>query len=123
MEVTILPKNKNSTRYASTIQEDRIVSKFGGFRTSNSGAGLFRKGDVHINDASLLIECKTCMTPKDSFSIKKEWIEKDIKEAFANRLSNTAIAFNFNYEDKQDYYVIDDKLMRFLIEKLREEYK
>ena len=114
---------KIATRTASDIQEERVAEKLGGQRNSNSGAGLFRKGDVHVRDASLLCECKTCMKPKDSFSIKKEWIEKDRKEAFANRLDNTVIAFNFNYEDKEDFYVIDDKLMRFLIEKLKEEEK
>lgn len=61
------------------------------------------------------------MTPKDSFSIKKEWIAKNKEEAFQNRLSNTAIAFNFYYDDTTDYYVIDDKLMKFLIEKLKED--
>lgn len=115
--------NKEATRHASDVQEDRVAKKLGGFRTSNSGAGLFRKGDIHIVPASTLVECKTCMTPKDSFSIKKEWIEKNLKEAFSNRLSHTVIAFNFNYEDSQDYYVIDDRLMKFLIEKLEEEYK
>jgi len=113
--------NKEATRYASDTQENRVVSKLGGFRTSNSGANRFRKGDIHITDASLLIECKTCMTPKDSFSIKKSWIEKNKEEAFANRLFNTAIAFNFNFEDSHDFYVIDDKLMKFLVEKLKEE--
>ena len=122
-EALMADKHKVATRTASDVQEDRVADKLGGFRTSNSGANKFRKGDIHIVDASLLVECKTCMSPKDSFSIKKEWIEKNIEEAFANRLCDTAIAFNFYYEDKKDYYVIDDKLMKFLVEKLREEYK
>lgn len=116
-------KNKDSTRFASKTQEDRVASKLGGRTCPNSGATVWRKGDIHVDEASMLIECKTCMTPKESFSIKKAWIDKDKEEAFANRLSNTAIAFNFNYEDSNDYYVIDDKLMKFLIEKLKEEYK
>ena len=114
---------KLTTRQASDVQETRVAKKLGGFRTSNSGANRFRKGDIHIDSASLLVECKTCMTPKDSFSIKKEWIIKDKEEAFANRLSNIAIAFNFNFEDTHDFYVIDDSLMRFLVLKLEEEYK
>ena len=112
-----------TTRYASNIQEDRVAKKLGGKRTPDSGATVWRKGDIHIESASTLCECKTCMTPKDSFSIKKEWIQKNKEEAFANRLSHTVIAFNFNYEDSEDYYVIDDRLMKFLIEKLEEEYK
>lgn len=110
-----------ATREASKVQEARIAKKFDGAVTPNSGAGYFKKGDVQIQSAGLLIECKTCVKPKDSFSIKKEWLQKNKKELFASGLSNSAIAFNFCYEDKDDYYIIDDKLMSFLIEKLKED--
>jgi len=117
-----MTKNKSATRFASQTQESRISEYLGGRVNSNSGAGRFNKSDVVIDSASMSIECKTCMTKKDSFSIKKEWIEKHSSEAFANRLENRAIAFNFFYEDKEDYFVIDKKLMKFLIDKLSEEY-
>lgn len=110
--------NKITTREASSIQEKRIAKKLNGTVTPNSGAGLWDKSDVKIEDASLFIECKTCISPKKSFSIKKEWLEKNEKEAFINRMSNHVIAFNFDYSDKKDYYVIDDKLMKFLIDQL-----
>ena len=113
--------NKEATRHASSVQENRLANKLGGQVTSNSGAGLFNKGDVFVSDASLLVECKTCLEPKKSFSIKKEWIEKNREEAFRVRLDNHVIAFNFDYQDKKDYYVIDDKLMEFLVEKLAED--
>ena len=51
----------------------------------------------------------------------QEWIEKNTKEAFINRFENHCIAFNFDYEDKKDYYVIDDKLMSFLVDCLIKE--
>ena len=114
-------KNKEATRYASSVQEKRVAGKLNGVVSSNSGAGLFNKGDVVCEDASLLVECKTCMEPKKSFSIKKEWIEKNKEEAFRLRLDNHVIAFSFDYQDKKDYYVIDDKLMEFLVRKLEEE--
>ena len=60
--------NKEATRYASATQEKRVANKLGGKVSSNSGAGLFNKGDIVVEDASLLIECKTCMEPKKSFS-------------------------------------------------------
>lgn len=113
--------NKLSTRDVAAVQEKRVAKKLGGYVNSNSGAGRWDKSDVKVHDASLLIECKTTMTPKKSFSIKKEWLDKTKDESFANRLYNRAIAFNFDYEDKDDYYVIDDKLMKFLVEKLIEE--
>ena len=114
--------NKESTRYASSTQEKRIANKLGGIINSNSGAGKFDKSDVVVKEASLSIECKTCLEDKKSFSIKKEWLEKHKEESFSNRLDNTVIAFNFNYQNKSDYYVIDDKLMSFLVGKLKEEY-
>ena len=113
--------NKEATRYASSVQEKRVAGKFGGKVSSNSGAGLFNKGDVVCEDASLLVECKTCMEPKKSFSINKDWIEKNKEEAFRLRLDNHVIAFNFDYQDKKDYYIIDDKLMGFLVHCLEKE--
>lgn len=114
---------KDTTRHASETQEKRICAKLGGQRTPNSGAGYFKKGDIQIPEASVLVECKTCMSPKKSFSIKKEWLDKNKQELFASGLSNSVIAFNFDYADKTDYYIIDDKLMKYLIEKLTEENK
>ena len=116
-----MTKNKTSTRFASETQEQRIAKKFEGNVQLNSGAGKFSKGDVIIPDISMQIECKTCMTPKESLSIKKEWLEKQVQESFSMRCSNHALAFNFYYEDNKNYYIINEKLMKFLIEKLREE--
>lgn len=110
-----------STRDASAIQEYRVAKKLGGKLSANSGSGLWNKSDVSIKIADLDIECKTCIKPKNSFSIKKEWIEKSKEQGFINRIHNHVIAFNFCYEDEEDYYVIDDKLMKFLVEKLIEE--
>ena len=109
-----------STRSASNAQEKAIAKLLNGQVNPNSGAGKWRKGDVQVPEASLLIECKTCMTEKSSFSIKKEWIEKNINEAHSNRLFNSCVAFNFGPEEK-NYFVIDEKLMKFLVEKLIEE--
>ena len=110
-----------TTRGASAVQEYRIAKKLGGKLSANSGAGLWDKSDVSVQVADMNIECKTCIKPKASFSIKKEWLEKNKQAGFINRLHNHVIAFNFFYEDKDDYYIIDDKLMKFLVEKLIEE--
>ena len=69
----------------------------------------------------MLIECKTTLSPKTSFSIKKEWIEKNKQERFSQRIENSCIAFNFE-PDGENYYVIDTKLMQYLIEKLDEDF-
>lgn len=115
-------KNKESTRYYSDIQEKSVCKALNAIQQPNSGAGLWRKGDCRQVEASMLLECKTCMTDKDSFSIKKEWIEKNRTEAFNSRLSESCIAFNFG-PGQPNYYIIDEKLMKFLVDKIIEDNK
>ena len=111
---------KNSTRAAADRHEKSICKALGAIQQSNSGAGRFRKGDVIHNEASMLIEAKTAMTEKSSFSIKKEWIDKNKEEAFALRKSNSCLCINFGPET-ENYYLVDEKLMKFLIDKLKED--
>lgn len=111
--------NKESTRYYSDKQEKTVCKELGAIQSPNSGAGKWRKGDARHESASLLIECKTCIQDKKSFSIKEEWFKKNKEECFSQRLENSCIAFNFG-PDKPNYYVIDSKLMKFLVEKLEE---
>ena len=112
---------EGTTRAASDRHEKSVCRALGAQQQSNSGAGVWRKGDVLQFEASTLIECKTCMADKDSFSIKKEWIKKNKEEAFTQRMMNSCIAYNYG-PDQPNYYIIDEKLMKFLIEKLIEEY-
>ena len=110
-------KNKESTRYFSDAHEKSICKALGGTQNSNSGAGNFAKGDVVVKDASLLIEAKCCMKPKDSVSIKREWIEKNKQEGFMTRKANQVVCINFE-PDGENYYIINEKLMKFLVEKI-----
>lgn len=114
-----MTKNKESTRYFSDMHEKSVCKLLGAEQVSNSGAGKFKKGDAIQRDASLLIECKSVMQPKNSISIKREWIEKNKEEAFANRLSNSCIAINFE-PGGHNYFVIDETLMRFLVDSLKD---
>lgn len=113
-------KNTDSTRFYSDLQEKSVCKLINASQTSNSGAGHFSKGDVVKKDASLLVECKTTLSPKNSVSIKKEWILKNKQEAFSNRLSNQAIAINFEPEG-ENYFIINERLFKFLVDKLTEE--
>ena len=94
------------TRYYSKKQENKIAKEVNGRRTANSGATAFQKGDVIADD--FLIECKTTTINKASFSIKKEWLEKNEEEAFAMGKTHSALAFNFG-EDEPNYYVLNEK--------------
>ena len=91
-----MTKNKESTRYYSELQEKRVAENLNGSVCPNSGAGKFSKSDVQVKDASLSIECKTCMTDKDSFSIKKSWFEKQKEEALKikEQLTNIVVEFS-----------------------------
>ena len=112
-------QGKFSTRAFSDLHEASVARALGGTKVSNSGAGKFSAGDVIQKNASLLIECKTVMTEKQSVSVKREWLTKNKAEAFSNRLNNSCLSINFG-PGTPNYYVIDEKLMKFLVEKLEE---
>ena len=106
------------TRYFSNRQEKKVAKKFGGRQTSNSGATAYKKGDVTL--PNWLIECKTCMKDKDSFSIKKEWLLKLKEERFAMNKSYCALAFNFG-PDQENYFIVDERLFKNFVDSLKEE--
>ena len=112
--------DKQSTRYFSDKHEKSVCKALNAVQQSNSGAGKFSKGDVVIKEASMLIECKCAMSEKNSVSVKKEWIEKNKNEGFSWRLSNNAVCINFGSESN-NYYIINERLMKFLVNKLIEE--
>ena len=110
---------EKSTREGSSKQEKAIAKALGAKRTSNSGATDFDKGDLYIK-SSWLIEAKTCMQPKNSFSIKKEWLKKMKEEQFACKKLYSALCFDFG-DEKDRYYIIDEKMFKNIIELLDEE--
>ena len=105
------------TRFYSKRQENTVAKQLGGKRTANSGATAFQKGDVTTDD--WLIEAKTCVSEKKSFSIKREWLDKNKEEAFAMNKSYNALCFDFG-EDTDRYYVIDEKTFKECMKILKE---
>lgn len=103
------------TRFYSDKQEKRVAKAIAGRKVSNSGATTFNKGDV-VTD-SILVECKTATTEKKSFSIKKEWLEKNKEEAFAMGKSYSVLAFNFG-PDTDNYYIVDERTFKEFMEVL-----
>ena len=106
------------TRFYSSRQEKKVAKAVGGHKVANSGATAFNKGDVTTDD--MLIECKTCVEDKKSFSIKKEWLEKNKEEAFEMGKSYSALAFNFG-PDSDNYYIIDERTFKLLQEYIEED--
>ena len=109
--------NKKPTRYYSDKQEKRTARVLGGKVQVSSGSSDFLKGDVVCN--SCLVECKTCTEPKKSFSIKKEWLEKIDEQCFAMGKQYPILAFDFG--DKQNYYILDERTMKRFIDFLENE--
>ena len=105
------------TRFYSKQQEKSVAKAVKGKRTANSGATAFSKGDV-VTDLFLL-ECKTCTEPRKTFSIHKEWFDKNREEAFAMHKDYSAVVFDFG--DGNNLYVIDEYLFKRLNEFLQEE--
>ena len=105
------------TRFYSDRQEKHIAKVTNGKQTANSGATAFSKGDVRTDQ--FLIEAKTCMSQRQSFTIKKEWLKKNEEETFAMGRDYSALAFNFG--DNENYYIINEKLFIKLLNLLREE--
>lgn len=106
-------ERKYSNRFYSNKQENKVAKSLNGKRVANSGATTFNKGDVVLDD--WLIECKTKTKESDSFTIKREWIEKNKEEAFAMRKANSALVIDFG--DGEQYYLIDEKTFLTYLQK------
>lgn len=109
---------KHPTRYYSKKQENIVAKATGGATVKNSGATMWQKGDVNVSDVSMLIECKTCVEPKKSFSIKKEWITKNRDECHFMRKDHSVISFNFG-DDDGNFYILEEHDFKLFLEFLR----
>ena len=102
-------KRVRPTRFYSNRQEKAVAKAIHGKQVANSGATAFNKGDVATD--SWLIECKTTTTEKKSFSIKKDWLEKNKEEAFAMGKDYNALVFDFG-DNGTRYYVVDEQTFK-----------
>lgn len=109
---------KGTTRYFSDKQETTVAHGVGGKKVSGSGSPRFCAGDVLTND--FLIECKTTTKPKESFSIKKDWILKNDLERMSLGKPYSALAFQFA-PDSPNYYVINESLFKKLLDYMESE--
>ena len=109
---------KKATRTYSTKQEKQIAKKLNGDCVPNSGAIMFGAGDVRTTafDGDWLIEAKTKTSPSKSFTIKKEWLEKNEREAFATCCAHSALVFSFGelHNDRQWYVLSEEEFLRLL---------
>lgn len=92
-------------KYYSDIQEKYIAKLLGIKPTSGSGGTKFGGGDIIVDD--ILIEAKTSASEKNSFSIKKQWLDKAKEQAFEQKCYHSILAFRFEPEGK-DYYILTE---------------
>ena len=112
---------KKPTRFFSSNQEKSVAKAVGGKRTANSGATMFGgKSDVSIKNLFNL-ECKTKTKSSDSISIKKEWFDKNKKEALFDGNLYSAIVFSFG-PNEENHYIIDEFLFQELVEYLKNKH-
>ena len=102
------------TRYYSKLQEKQVADTVNGKTVVNSGATPYRKGDVI--EKEWLIECKTCMMPKQSFAIKKQWLKTIKEEAKQQGKINYCLAFNFEPNGENYYILSEDKFKQLFSE-------
>ena len=101
------------TRYYSSKQEKAVAKIVKGYQTPNSGATMWIKSDVLSDKIS--IECKTKTSHTDSMSIKKEWLEKNAKEALFMGKPYSVLAFSFG-PDEKNYYILDEYTFQEFLE-------
>lgn len=104
--------SKKPTRHYSTKQEKYVAKEFNATRTKNSGATMFQKGDLLMD--KFLLECKTKTSDADSISIKKEWLEKIVKESLMMGKDYCALIFNFGPSSQKNYVIIDEDTFKEL---------
>lgn len=106
------------TRYYSSKQEKYVADLLDGHKQASSGSTPYNKGDV-ITD-NWLFECKTTTKPKTSFSIKKDWIDKNFIERVEMGKPYSAIVYQYE-EDGTNYFVLDEATFKKLYERFEDD--
>lgn len=106
-----------TTKDASTAQEKYLAKELGGRIPANSGGTKMGGGDVLTG--KFLIEAKTTMSEKTSFSIKKSWLDKAKEQSFEQGKVYSALAFQFE-PSGDNYFVIREQLFKDLLDYLDE---
>ena len=98
-----------ATRDFSTIQEKYLAKLLNGKVQPNSGGTKFSGGDVITEH--FLIEAKTSMKDRKSFSIKQEWIRKAEEQAFEQNKEESVVAFNFE-PNGENFFILNEQQFR-----------
>lgn len=105
------------TRYYSKRQENHVAQAINGKTVANSGAVSWAAGDVV--DSQWLLECKTCTKEQKSFTMQKEWFDKNKSESIFMKKDYSAVVFNFG-PGTSNIYCIDEYTFQEMKEALEE---
>lgn len=109
-----------ATRDYSSKQEKAVADYLDAKTTPNSGATLFKKGDITTEDS--IIECKTKTKESTSHTIKKEWIDTLKRECISMGKDHWLIVFDFGTQKIEDQLVVlPISYYKELIENMKEE--
>ena len=79
---------------------------------------LYLKKVIYIQIIGWLFEAKTCTKEQESFSIKREWLDKLKQESFAMNKEYYSLVFDFG--SNNNFYILDEDIFKQILELLNE---
>lgn len=101
-----------SKKEASNLQEKQVAALVNGNIQIGSGGTSHGGGDVLTK--KWFFECKTVITDKNSYGVKKSVIDKMKEQMFEQKRDYSALVFRFSPESK-DYFVIDSDTFIYMM--------
>lgn len=117
----------SSFEYKNHIKNNNILSDVSSRMTPNSGAGRV-KGDEEISGIiNIMEELKTRVKEqapgKQSFTIKKEWLEKLNREALAVNKEFWYLKFSFHEHEDDVYIIVEEDIIMSMVKTMVEDRK
>jgi hypothetical protein len=113
--------------YKNHVRNSNILSDVSSRMTPNSGAGSV-KGDEEITGIiNIMEELKTKVKEqapgKQSFTIKREWLEKLHREALAANKEFWYLKFSFHEYDQDVYVIVEQDIIMSMVKTMVEDRK
>lgn len=97
---------------ASLLQEKEVAKLVNGEVQIASGALSHGGGDVLTEN--WFLECKTVISKKDSYSVKKSILDKMYEQSFEQQKNYSSLAFRFSPEG-EDYFVVNSETFKHMM--------
>jgi len=101
----------------SRQQEKEVAKQLNGKVVTGSGNGDFNGGDVLLED--WFLECKTVISEKKSYAIKRSVLDKMMEQAFEQQKDKAALLFRFEPKG-EDWVVLDIDTFENLLEEIKQ---